>query len=92
MAPSPLTFTLEFQGAGVHVPLLERMADALLNQLGCPASAAAEVSAALERGRASGVFAGTVRCDVRLRSNDRTLDILVSTDGEQVWQTSCALP
>lgn len=83
---------LEFNGPGVHVPLIEQVADALVNHLGCPTAAVAELTAALERVIANGTIAGADRCSVRFQTHDGTLDILLSSDDGLVWQTSCAIP
>src|SRR5690606_16809010 len=81
VASSSFTFSLEFDGPGVHVPLLERLADALLNQLGCSKATVAELTAALERALANGALAKAARCDVRFQTQEGMLHILVSADG-----------
>jgi hypothetical protein len=85
-------FALELSSQGVPVALLEQLAGTVLRHTGCSAVPAAELQAALTRATAGDTYGGARRCDLQLRANGGRLEILVSTNGGRVWQTSCAIP
>ena len=91
MPQSALSFTLEFSSQGAPVRLLEELAGQVFRFAGCAAVPTDELRAALAKATADGTFGGARRCDVQLRANNHTLEILVSANGGRIWQTSCAI-
>ena len=91
MPQSALSFTLEFSSQGAPVRLLEELAGQVFRFTGCTTVPTDELRAALAKATADGTFGGAPRCDVQLRANNHTLEILVSANGGRVWQTSCAI-
>jgi hypothetical protein len=88
----PVDFALEVSSQGAPVSLLEELAGQVLRRVGCTTVPGAELTSALERATAGGTFGGPRRCDIQFRAHDHTLDILVSTGGGRLWQTSCTIP
>ena len=90
MSPGPFRFSLEFSSQAVPVPLLEQLAELVFAHVGCTSVASGELTAALAKATADGAFGGARRCDVQLRAHNHTLEILVSSNGGRVWQTTAA--
>lgn len=72
--------------------LLEALTDQVLQHAGCTTAPAGELTAALAKATAAGPFGGAPRCDVQVRVQHDTLDILVSANGGRIWQTRCTIP
>lgn len=92
MVPSPQTFALELSSQGAPVHLLQTLTGQVLQHAGCLSAPMPELAAALEKATARGTFGGAGRCDIQLRANGHTLDILVSANGGRIWQTRCTIP
>jgi hypothetical protein len=84
-------FALEFSSQGVPVSLLEALTAHVLRYAGCTALPGAELTDALTRATAGGTV-GARRCDVQFRTRNQQMDILISSGGGRIWQTSCAIP
>jgi hypothetical protein len=84
-------FALEFSSQGVASSLLGDLAAQVLTHVGCPADVP-ELTDALEQAVAKGAFGGERRCDVQFRAANGTLEILVSSNGGRVWQTTRSIP
>ena len=90
-------FKLEFSSQGVSADLLNELTSQVLRHVGSSADAVPEVLPALQKAVASGT-AGisspgdqSRRCDVQFRAQGGKLDILVSSNGGRIWQTSLAI-
>ncbi|HUR32277.1 MAG TPA: hypothetical protein VM032_00665 [Vicinamibacterales bacterium] len=62
----------------------------MFRHVGCTTVPAAELAEALAKATADGAFGGARRCDLQLRAHHHTLEILVSSNGGRVWQTTAA--
>lgn len=91
MSQSASSFTLEFSSQGAPALLLEELAWQVFRFTGCTAVPTDALRAALAKATADGAFGGSRRCDVQLRANSHTLEILVSANGGRIWQMSCAI-
>jgi len=81
-------FALEFSSQGVSAQLLTALASQVLLHLGSSAEAVPELDEALQEAVAQGAATGDRRCDVQFRAHAGRLEILVSSNGGRVWQTS----
>ncbi len=88
MASAEFFFALEFSSQGVSAALLSELASRVLAHLGSPPDALPELSGALSEAVAAGAATGERRCDVQFRVRDGQLDVLVSSNGGRIWQTS----
>lgn len=91
MAAHEFFFALEFSSQGASASLLEELASYVLGHVGCSRDEVPELASALEQAVAKGAH-GDRRCDVQFRVRDRKLEILVSSNGGRVWQTSRPIP
>lgn len=87
-------FKLEFSSQGVAAELLNDLTSQVLRYVGSSPEAVPEVMPALQKAVATGT-AGigapgdqSRRCDVQFRAQGGKLDILVSSNGGRIWQTS----
>lgn len=85
-------FALEFSSQGVAAPLLGELAAQVLGHVGCSPADVPELTDALDKAVAKGAFGGERRCDVQFRAGNGTLEILVSSNGGRIWQTSRSIP
>ena len=91
-------FKLEFSSQGVAAELLNELTSQVLHHVGLSRDAVPEVMPALEQAVATGTagISGpgdqSRRCDVQFRAQGGKLDILVSSNGGRIWQTSLPLP
>ena len=92
MSTHDFFFALEFSSQGVSATLLDDLASHVLGHLGSSSSAVPGLAEALQTAVAEGAAAGAHRCDVQFRATNGALDILVSSNGGRVWQTSLAIP
>jgi hypothetical protein len=89
VAATEFFFALEFSSQGVSAALLAELASRVLTHLGSSPDAVPELRSALDQAvAAAGSVAGERRCDVQFRAREGTLDILVSSNGGRIWQTS----
>lgn len=91
MASTPFSLTLAISSDRAPAALLEELAAHVLKQVGGPADAAAQLSAALKQASDAGAFTAG-RCDLTCVSHGTSIDIQVTADGTPVWQASCATP
>jgi hypothetical protein len=82
----PFYFKLEFTSERVSEGLLEEVASQVLRHLGCSPQEVPEIDAALSQATAAVVAAP--RCDLRFRLEDGALEIVVSSNGGRLFQTS----
>jgi hypothetical protein len=82
----PFFFRLEFSSDGLSQALLEEVASQVLRHAGCSAREMPELDAALAR--AAATAAAERRCDLRFSFEDGALEIVVSSDGGRIFQTS----
>lgn len=80
-------FSLELSSQGVAASLVEDLAVQVLEHVGCSRADIPELAGALERAVAGNAF-GERRCDVQFRAQNGRLEILVSSNGGRIFQTS----
>jgi hypothetical protein len=80
-------FSLELSSQGVEASVVEDLAAHVLEHVGCSREEIPELADALERAVARNAF-GERRCDVQFRAQNGTLEILVSSNGGRIFQTS----
>ena len=80
-------FSLELSSQGVEASLVEELAAHVLEHVGCSREEIPELAGALERAVARDAF-GERRCDAQFRAQNGTLEILVSSNGGRIFQTS----
>lgn len=80
-------FALEFSSRGASASFLEELTSFVLGHVGCARDDVPELAGALEHALHAGAR-GERRCDVQFSVRNRTLDILVSSNGGGVWRTS----
>jgi hypothetical protein len=85
-------FALEFSSQGVSADLLAELAAHVLNHVGSGDAAVPELAAALKTAVEKGTAIGMHRCDIQFRGSPNKLDILVTSNGGRIWQTSIAVP
>ena len=84
-------FSLEFSSQGVSAGLLDELIAQVLGHVGCSTDEVPELGGALDQAiRKDGH--GERRCDVQFRAHDGRLDILVSSNGGRIFQTSRPIP
>ena len=87
--PSPdFFFSLEFSSQGVPATLLTELAAHVLSRVGSSGEAVPGLGDALQQAVAANEASGERRCDVQFRAHGGTLEILVSSNGGRIWQTS----
>jgi hypothetical protein len=80
-------FSLELSSQGVAASLVEELAAHVLEHVGCSRDEIPELAGALEQAVARNAF-GERRCDVQFRAHNGKLEILVSSNGGRILQTS----
>jgi hypothetical protein len=80
-------FALEFFSQGAPASLLGDLASQVLDHVGCVPGEVLGLTEALQQAVEADVL-GTSRCDVQFRAQHGMLDILVSSNGGRIWQTS----
>ncbi len=91
MSDPAAPFAIEFSSQGAPVSLLEELTANVLRYAGCRSLPGVELTDALTRAAAGGAF-GARRCDVQFRARNQQVEILISSGGGRIWQTSCAIP
>jgi hypothetical protein len=92
MAGHDFFFALEFSSQGAPAALLENLSEHVFKHVGCPMHHLEGLSAALEKAAVPAGAVGDRRCDVQFRARNNELEVLVSSNGGRVWQTSIILP
>lgn len=90
MVPHDFYFALECSSHGTPSALLEDLAEHVFKHVGCSTEHVEALSGALERAFAPRE-GGHGRCDIQFRAREGELEVLVSSDGGRVWQTSILL-
>jgi hypothetical protein len=80
-------FSLELSSQGVEASLVEELAAHVLEHVGCAREEIPELAGALEQAVARNAF-GERRCDLQFRAHNGKLEILVSSNGGRIFQTS----
>ena len=80
-------FALELSSQGAPGSLLGHLASHVLSHVGCAPGEVPGLTEALQQAAEADVL-GSTRCDVRFRARHGTLEILVSSNGGRIWQTS----
>jgi hypothetical protein len=80
-------FTLEFSSQGVSATLLGDLTAQVLEYVGSPGTVP-ELIGSLQKAVAQGSAGADSRCDVQFRAQPGKLEIVVSSNGGRVWQTS----
>ena len=80
-------FSLELSSQGADASLVEELAAHVLEHVGCSREEIPELTGALEQAVARNAF-GERRCDVQFRAHNGKLEILVSSNGGRILQTS----
>lgn len=91
MASHEFFIALEFSGDDTQVSLVDELAAQILRYVGCSSIAAPDLSAALEQAAVPTGAERRCRCDVQFRVHEDALEILISSNGGRVWQTSLAI-
>ena len=78
-------FALEFSSQGVSA------AAHVLTHVGSSKEAVPELTASLQKAVAQGSASADRRCDVRFHAQPDKLEIVVSSNGGRIWQTSIPL-
>lgn len=91
MASDEFLFALEFSSQGVPAWLVEDLAGQVFRYVHCAEPDVSGLTVALEQAVARGAT-GQARCDVQFRAQHGTLEVLVSSNGGRVWQTSLTIP
>ena len=81
-------FALEFSSQGVSARLLTELASQVLLHVGSSPEAVPDLAQALQEAVAQDAATSERRCDVQFHVHGGHLDILVSSNGGRVWQTS----
>jgi len=85
--PHQFYFSLELSSQGVQASLVEELAAQVLEHVGCSREEIPELAGALEQAVAGNAF-GERRCDLQFRAHNGKLEILVSSNGGRILQTS----
>ncbi len=91
MASHEFFFALEFSSHSAPASLLEHLAERVFKHVGCAIEHVEGLSGAIERASGQGGGAAERRCDVQFRAQEGELEVLVTADGDRVWQTSILL-
>ena len=91
MAAHDFYFALEFSSQGAPASLIEDLAGHVFKYVHCAESHVEGLSGALERATAPSAN-GPGRCDVQFRAQNGELEVLVSSNGGRIWQTSIQIP
>jgi hypothetical protein len=81
-------FALEVSSQGVPAALIEDLAEHVFTYVHCAATQVEGLSDALARAAGTGAS----RCDVQFRAKGGELDVLVTSNGGRIWQTSIQIP
>jgi len=92
MAADSFYFALEFSSQGVPAGLLGELTSRVLEHVGSSADHMPDLPDALQKAVASGRIGAEGRCDVQFRAHSGTLEIVVSSNGGRIWQTSHVIP
>jgi hypothetical protein len=90
--PQEFYFALEFSSQGVSVALLVDLASQVLSHVGSSVTDVPGLTDALQSAVEKGKAAGDRRCDLQFRATSGALEILVSSNGGRIWQTSLVIP
>ncbi len=88
MSAKPFYFALEFSSQGASAQLLGDLAAQVLEHAGSSRDAVPELTESLQKAVAQGTAAADSRCDVQFRLQPGKLEIVVSSNGGRVWQTT----
>ena len=87
MPANQFYFSLELSSQGAAASLVEELAVQVLAHVGCSREDIPELAGALEKAVAKTAY-GERRCDVQFRAQSGRLEILVSSNGGRILQTS----
>jgi hypothetical protein len=85
-------FALEFSSQGVPAALLGDLTAHVLGYVGCAGVTLNDLPEALQKAVAPGAAGGERRCDLQFRAHGGKLEIVVSSNGGRIWQTSRTIP
>jgi len=85
-------FALELSSQGVPSTLLAELATQVLGHVGCSGVAIDELTAALQQAVKKGSTVGERRCDVQFQARSGELEVIVSSNGGRLYQTSYPIP
>lgn len=91
MASHDFFFALEVSSQGAPPALVDDLAEQVLRHVGCSLGDAPELMTIVKQAVGGGSV-GQRRCDVQFRAHDGALEILVSSNGGHLWQTSVHIP
>ena len=91
MAAPEFFFALEFSSQGAPAALVEDLAANVFRFVNSTPDRVEGLRAALERAIEATGTTGARRCDVQFRAGQGTLEVLVSSNGGRVWQTTILL-
>lgn len=91
MASHQFYFALEFSSQGVSADLLDDLAAHVLTYVGSSKDRVPHLTPSLQEAVAQGSARSDRRCDVRFHAQPGRLEIVVSSNGGRIWQTSVPL-
>ncbi len=91
MSNHDFLFALEVSCQGAPATLVEDLALNIFRHVGCDPERADGLRGAVERAAEPSALGGVRRCDVQFRAHDGQLDVLVSSNGGRVWQTTIVI-
>jgi hypothetical protein len=91
MAAHEFFFALEVSSQGAPAALVEDLAHNVFRFVNSNPDRAEGLRDALERAVAGAGASGARRCDIQFRAGKGELEVLVSSNGGRVWQTTIVL-
>jgi hypothetical protein len=85
-------FEVEISSRAAGGDMLTELTAQVLDRVGCSGEAVPELADALRSAVASSGANGDGRCGVQFRVRGGELQIVVSSSGGRIWQTSRAIP
>lgn len=92
MASRDVSFTIDCSSQGAPLALVEELADGIFRHFGCSVSHVTGLQDALRKASGAPGVEGVRRCDVQFVAKNGTLEVLVSSNGGRLWQTTVHLP
>ena len=88
MASNPFFFSLELSSQGASAELIGNLADQVIRHVGAAADTLPDLTQSLQQAVAQDTAGVNRRCDVQFRAQPDKLEIVVSSNGGRIWQTS----
>jgi hypothetical protein len=88
VAAKPFFFSLELSSQGASAELLGHLARQVLEHVGASTKTLPELTQSLQQAVTQGAVGANRRCDVQFRAQADKVEIVVSSNGGRIWQTS----